>query len=201
MVSKKSGEENRRVLTREFAAIYGHYQLLRGLFVLCELRRQAYHDVVETLGLQSVETVEEISAVRDKVCSTHMNSQVKARHLYDGYHEIDTHTWGPVELFFCVGHALVMKYKSLKRSFPDLSSAALDSYLEHNLSAFGAIKHLRDMTLHPGISRSPGDAYGLFYGENEAGGPASVSKHPYEIVPQLVGLFGQLLDEIRDKIS
>ena len=200
-MDKGKGQRKRKVLRREYVAMYGHYQLLRGLLVLCEVRIQDYRDVVDSLGLQSVQTVEEISIVRDRVCSTHMNSQVKARHLYDGYHEIDTYTWGPVELFFCIGHALVSKYKNLKRTFPDVSSSGLDSYLEKNQSAFSAIKHLRDMTLHPGYDRNPGDAFGLFYGEVADGSPTPISEHPYEIVPQLVNLFGQFLEELREKSS
>ena len=179
--------------------MYSHYQLLRGLSVLCYVRIQGYSDVVDSLGLQSVRTVEEISRVRDRVCSTHMNSQVKARHLYDGYHEIDTYTWGSLHLFFCIGQALVSKYKKLKHLFPDVSSPALESYLEDNHSAFSAIKHLRHMTLHPGYDRNPGDAFGMFYGENDDGSSTPITKHPAEVVPQLVDLIGQFLEELRDE--
>ena len=200
-MGKGKEQRKRKVLRREYVVMYGHYQLLRGLLMLCEVRIQGYRDVVDSLGLQSVQTVEEISIVRDRVCSTHMNSQVKARHLYDGYHEIDTYTWGTIELFFCIGHALVSKYKSLKRTFPDVSSSSLDSYLEKNQNAFSAIKHLRDMTLHPGYGRNPGDTFGLFYGETADNGPTPISEHPYEIVPQLVNLFGQFLEELREKSS
>lgn len=200
-MAKGNRERKKKALRREYVAMYGHYHLLRGLLVLCDLRQQGYHDVVASLGLNAVETPEDITAVRDEVCARYLNSQVKARQLFDGYHEIDTYTWGPIELFFCIGHALVSKYRGLKRSYPDVSSTALDSYLEGNQAAFTAIKHLRDMTLHPGIGRIPGDAFGLFYGESEGSVPTTVSQHPYEIVPQLVELFGQFLDELRDKIS
>ena len=179
--------------------MFSHYQLLRGLFVLCDLRIRDYRAVVDSLGLQSVHTIEDISRVRNRVCSTHMNSQVMARHLFDGYHEIDTYSWGPIDLFFCIGYAMVSKYTKLSQMHPEVSSPALESYLKDNQSAFSTIRHLRDMTLHPGYNRIPGDTHGMFYRKNKDGSSTPVTKHPTEIIFQLVGLFGHFLEELREK--
>ena len=186
--------QKRKELKREYVAILSHYQLLRGLALISNMRIRQFLDVVQSEGRDKATTEDGMNVIRQKICQV-AGLQPRARMLLDVPREIDAYVWVPMQLFFCAAWALVQRYRYLKGRHPELLFTDLDGYIEENSSAFDAVRNLRDWVLHPGYARKADDAMEvLFFGAD--GKP--VNSHPQDIVNQLLALAAKFLGRLNE---
>ena len=183
---------NKRQLRREYRAFLGHYYTLCGLDVLARIRIRQFLDALRDARNEHSTKDEQIRAVRAQILSQHMNGDPRARMAWDVPNEIDTYTWGPIELFFCSAQAMMDRYHKLKEAYPEIAFQPLDDYIIDHRPIFENVKHLRDWVTHPGLSRNAHEALSEISQEYDERGVRPF----YEIVRALIDLYQKFLERL-----
>ena len=172
-----------------------HYELLRGLAIISNLRLRKYLDAIQDHRAKKTPQEDMLHAVRKSI-RQEASIDPKARMLWDANRELDLYAWGPMQLFFCVGWAFLDRYRYLRNQHPDLVFADLDRYIEENSAGLEATRNLRDWVLHPGGSRQPDSAMEMLFSAGGAPGNA----YPQEMVNRLVELAAKFLRQLGDQV-
>lgn len=181
-------------LKREQAAMLSHYELMRGLALISNLRLQKYLGLIKAQRAKKTAEEDPMDALRQAV-RQEASIKPKTRMLLDANREIDLYTWGPMQLFFCVARAFLDRYRYLRDQHPNLVSADLDRYIEENSAGLNAARNLRDWVLHPGSSRQPDSAMEKIFSAGGAPGNA----YPLEMVHRLVNMSAKFLEQLGEQ--
>ena len=171
-----------------------HYELMRGLAVISELRLKRYLDLLEDQRARNRTEDESLRAVRQAV-REEASVEPKARMLFDADRELDLYAWGPLQLFFCVALAYLDRYRYLRARNAELAFPELDRYIAENQDGLDATRTLRDWVLHPGARRRPDDAMTTLFSVRDGWRTA----YPLELVNRLVPLAGRFLERLRER--
>ena len=178
-------------LKREQAAMLSHYELMRGIFLIWQIRFGKYLDLIEDQRARNAPVDESMHAVRQAI-RQEASIDPKARMLLDADREVDLYVWGPMQLFFCVAWAYLDRYRYLRDQDPNLVFADLDRYIEENSAGLDAIKKVRDWMLHPGGLRQPDDAMKMLFSVRDG----MKTAYPLEIMNHLDGLAARFLEQL-----
>ena len=171
-----------------------HYELMRGLAVISELRLRKYLELLEDQRARDRTADEALRAVRQAI-REEASVEPKARMLFDADRELDLYAWGPLQLFFCVAWAYLDRYRYLRNRHPELAFPDLDRYIAENRAGLDATRTLRNWVLHPGARRRPDDAMTTLFSVRDGWRTA----YPLDLVNRLVPLAGRFLEQLRDR--
>ena len=184
----------RNQLREELLAMLSHFELMRGLALISEIRQVRYLDLLGEQRSQGRTGDEALRAAR-QATREELAIKPKARVFFDADWELDLHAWGPMQLFFCVAWAFLDRYRYLRGQQPDLVCDDLDRYIEENCAGLDATRKVRDWVLHPGIRRRPDDAMVMLFSVRDGWQTA----YPVDIVNRLVDLAEKFLEQLRER--
>ena len=184
----------RKQLREELLAMLSHYELMRGLALISEIRQVRYLNLLGEERSKGRTGDEALRTVR-QATREQMTINPKGRVFFDAERELDLYAWGPMQLFFCIAWAFLDRYRYLRDRHSDLVCDDLDRYIEENRAGLDATRTVRNWVLHPGIRRHPDDAMAMLFSVRDGWRTA----YPVDIVNRLVELAEKFLEQLNER--